>query len=313
MTKKLLDQSESKTGGISTLPSAFVLCLLLTAGCSSALEMTAQQSQQPAGTTTPQLLSAAGTEQSGAAQLNQPSAQPAAGSQTEYAQSSQSASNVSDKKYYVDNKVFLIRPVDTASTEKIAMLTFDDGPKGDSTHKILDTLDKYNAKAVWFVSGFNYGPDYKADPNKADTFKELVLDMKKRGHVIGSHTWEHGNLKQMPTDKQRKEIDEMNKLLESITGDKPKFIRPPFGSDSDVLKEETKKQGMQWMNWSVGSLDWEYKDPQQVVKQTVSTVYNGANILMHDNEVEVQALDSILQQLTAQGYKFVVPTEVRSE
>lgn len=217
------------------------------------------------------------------------------------------------EKYYVDNKVFLIHAADLSNKQKIALLTFDDGPKGDSTRKILDTLDKYHAKAVWFISGFNYGPDYKPDPNKSENFKSLVLEIKNRGHIIGNHTWDHGDFKKQTPEKQRTEITQMNKLLESITGERPHYLRPPFGSYTDVMKAEVKQQAMQWMNWSVGSLDWQYTDPQKVTQQTVSTIYNGAVILMHDNEVEAKALDGTLTQLVEQEYKFVVPTEVKTE
>ncbi|MFC4768305.1 polysaccharide deacetylase family protein [Effusibacillus consociatus] len=217
------------------------------------------------------------------------------------------------KRYYVDTQNFFIHSVEESANEKIALLTFDDGPKGDSTLQILDILDRYHAKSIWFVSGFNYGYNYLPDPHKAKKFEEMILEIRKRGHIVANHSWSHENFKQLPPDVQRKEIASLSELLEKITGEKPKFIRPPFGSYTDVFQDEVKKQGMQWMNWSVGSLDWEYTDPQKVIQQTVSTMHNGANILMHDNPVEVQALDGILKRLTEQGYKFVLPTEVKPD
>lgn len=70
---------------------------------------------------------------------------------------------------------------------------------------------------------------------------------------------------------------------------------------------------MQTMNWSVGSLDWEYKDPDKVVEQVVSTIHSGGNILMHDIPIQAKALEPILKKLTEMGYKFVLPTDVRTE
>ena len=84
------------------------------------------------------------------------------------------------------------------------MLTFDDGPKGEVTLEILDILDKYNAKSVWFVSGFNFGWDYKADPNKAEQFTTLIKEIDKRGHMIANHTWKHENLRKITPEEQRK-------------------------------------------------------------------------------------------------------------
>lgn len=219
--------------------------------------------------------------------------------------------NNTSSQYYVDPHTYLIRPVDTSSKEKIVLLTFDDGPKGASTRQILDTLDKYDAKAMWFISGYNYGPAYRPDPNKATQFEALVKEIHSRGHIVGNHTWQHDNLSKLSLDIQGKEITELNSLLKSITGETPRYIRPPFGVSTNFLDAESKALGMQWLNWSVGSLDWVYTDPLQVVHEVVSHVYNGATILMHDNPVEAQALGDILKQLSAEGYHFVLPTEVR--
>lgn len=217
------------------------------------------------------------------------------------------------KEYYVDLKNFNIHPVDKDSKEKIVLLTFDDGPKGKVTLEILDILDKYQAKSIWFINGFNYGWDYKASPEKGETFKVLVKEIHNRGHIVANHTWEHENLRKLPLDKQKKEILAMNELLTSITGEKIKYFRPPFGAYTDVQKQLMKDENMQWMNWSVGSLDWEHKDPQKVIDQVISTVHNGGNILMHDFPVTAEALDPMLKKLTEMGYTFVLPTEVRTE
>jgi peptidoglycan/xylan/chitin deacetylase (PgdA/CDA1 family) len=215
--------------------------------------------------------------------------------------------------YYVNLNNFNIYPVAEGETDKIALLTFDDGPKGKVTLEILDILDKYNAKSVWFVSGFNYGWDYKSDPNKAEQFTTLIKEIDKRGHMIANHTWKHENLRKTPPEEQRKEILSMNELLEEITGKKPQFFRPPYGAYTDVQKQIMKEEGMQTMNWSVGSLDWEHKDPALIVEQVISTMHSGGNILFHDFPVTAKALDPILQELTKQGYKFVLPTEVKME
>lgn len=217
------------------------------------------------------------------------------------------------KEYYVDMKNFRIHPKDKDSKEKIVLLTFDDGPKGKVTLQILDILDKYQAKSIWFINGFNYGWDYKASPEKAENFKALVKEIHRRGHIVANHTWEHENLRKLSPDKQRKEILSMNELLTDITGEKVKYFRPPFGAYSDIQKQLMVDENMQSINWSVGSLDWEHKEPQKVVDQVVSTIHNGGNILMHDLPVTAEALDPLLKKLKEMGYSFVLPTEVQTE
>ncbi|RKD25677.1 hypothetical protein BEP19_01675 [Ammoniphilus oxalaticus] len=225
--------------------------------------------------------------------------------------------NVEQKQtaYYVDSGLFKIHAVNDSEkvgeAEKIALLTFDDGPKGIVTTEILDILDKYEAKSLWFVSGFNYGVSIdQPDPAKADRFRTLVKEIHQRGHLIGNHTWSHANLRQLSAEEQKREIASMNQLLEEITGEPVRFFRPPFGADTDVQKLYMKEAGMQTMNWSVGSLDWELKEAEQVVEQVVSTIHPGANILMHDLPIQVEALDTILAQLREMGYRFMLPTEL---
>lgn len=217
---------------------------------------------------------------------------------------------VEKPKYYVNTKNFTIHPVDQTSEKKIALLTFDDGPKGEVTGEILDILDRYQAKSIWFISGFNYGWDYQPSSTKADPFKAWVKKIHDRGHIIANHTWTHENLRKISPEKQKQEILSMNELLTSITGEKVRYFRPPFGADTEFQRKLMKDEGMQTMNWSVGSLDWEHKDPEKVINQVVSTIHNGGNILMHDLPVEAKALDSILKKLTDLGYTFVLPTEV---
>ncbi|MDQ0168157.1 polysaccharide deacetylase family protein, partial [Bacillus horti] len=84
----------------------------------------------------------------------------------------------------------------------------------------------------------------------------------------------------------------------------------PFGQNSDVSLEIIREEGMQTMNWSNGSLDWELKQPEEIVEQVLSNMKNGDNILFHDKTITAEALEPILKELKAQGYKFVVPTEV---
>ncbi len=199
---------------------------------------------------------------------------------------------------------------DETVTYKTVLLTFDDGPKGDSTAKILDVLDQYHAKSIWFISGFNYGWDYQPHPEKAAEFEKWVLEIEKRGHIIANHTWEHKNLRQLPDDKVRKEIVELNNLLEKITGKRPQYFRAPFGANSDTSNLVVQEENMQAMNWSVGSLDWELDTPKAIAEQTLSTMHDGANILFHDKEITAESLQLILPALVEDGYKFVLPSKV---
>lgn len=215
------------------------------------------------------------------------------------------------KRYAVNPKTYRIEPFvedenstskedqETEKQEKIVLLTFDDTPTGDATYDILDLLDQYGAKAIFFVNG------HYAEKN-VDTLHEI----KNRGHLIGNHTWWHIYIRKENPETVRDEIVRLNDFIEEELGERPVYFRPPFGQNSDVSLEIIREEGMQTMNWSNGSLDWELKSPEAVVEQVLSNIKSGDNILFHDKRITAEALGPILKELTDQGYKFVLPTEV---
>lgn len=208
---------------------------------------------------------------------------------------------VNEIKYYV-NSNYYIKSLDPNSSSKVVLLTFDDAPQGDYTLEILDILDKYDAKAIFFING-----------HYAVKHQDLIIEIFNRGHLLGNHTWWHENLKKITPEVTTEEIVKVNDLIEELTGKRPEYFRPPFGVMSDYAKEVVANENMQSMNWSLGSLDWEYNKAEQsdlVVGQVLDNIVPGANILMHDKQVTAIALEQILAELIIQGYSFVLPTEV---
>jgi peptidoglycan/xylan/chitin deacetylase (PgdA/CDA1 family) len=207
-----------------------------------------------------------------------------------------------EQKYVVHPKNFMIYPVleeGEESDEPIALLTFDDTPTGDATEQILDTLDRYEAKAIFFVNG------HYAIRN-LDWLKEI----RDRGHLIGNHTWWHIYIRQEDPETVREEIVGLNDFLEEQLGERPVYFRPPFGQNSDVSLQIIQEEGMQTMNWSNGSLDWELKTSAEIAEQVLSNLKSGDNILFHDKQITADALDEILSRMQELGYRFVLPTEV---
>lgn len=214
-------------------------------------------------------------------------------------------------RYVLDAKTFLIKNPQQPK-EKVLLLTFDDGPVGEATMRLLDILDRHHAKSIWFINGHQVAhkrPDgsYSLLPEKAD----LLRDIHKRGHLIGNHTWWHENLRKLPADKQREEIVSTSNLIADVLGEKPKYFRPPFGAHTPVSADICRELGMVSVNWSVGSLDWEpsvYKKSNGVTQQVLRTVHPGGNILFHDRIWTANELDAILTNLEKSGYQFVLPT-----
>ncbi|HYG60445.1 MAG TPA: polysaccharide deacetylase family protein, partial [Symbiobacteriaceae bacterium] len=102
------------------------------------------------------------------------------------------------------------------------------------------------------------------------------------------------------------------KLIEEVAGYKAKYLRPPFGAYNDQLINYAKENGMEVLNWTDGSLDWEgvvdgYKDPKLVVEQVMEQLHPGAVVLLHDTlKHTAEALPEIITKIKAEGYEFIV-------
>jgi peptidoglycan/xylan/chitin deacetylase (PgdA/CDA1 family) len=231
--------------------------------------------------------------------LSQPSAPASADSKTQ--------ANAEVKKEYHMNKNYDIVPNDPNGNKKVVLLTFDDGPKEEAMiNSLLDTLDKHKAKAIFFMNGYRI----KAHP-------ELLKLIDERGGILGDHSWDHIDLKKENNAKIDQQVDDVIKIMKDVTGKTPQFFRPPYGSGNDYLKEKVKNEGMLYMTWSNGSLDWEMtvkkNDPNKVVENVLSQLHYGSNILMHELPWTCEALDKLLTQLEEKGYSFVDPRSIELE
>lgn len=188
-----------------------------------------------------------------------------------------------------------------AQGKKVAMLTFDDGPHPKHTDTVLAALKRENVKALFFVTGYG--------AKNRDVLERIYRD----GHTIGVHTMTHPNMTKLSAEQMRQEIEPLIAIIEQVTGQKPKYFRPPFGAYNDELRKLLKEYNMELVNWTNGSLDWEgtdadgHKDPNKVVADVMKQLHPGANILMHDIHRHTgEALPELIQQIRAEGYEFVV-------
>ncbi|RAP76415.1 polysaccharide deacetylase family protein [Paenibacillus montanisoli] len=207
-------------------------------------------------------------------------------------------------KLYKMNKVYSFVPIDKAATSnKVVLLTFDDGPKEDEMlSSMLDTLDKHKAKAIFFVNGYRV----KEHP-------ELLKKIADRGQTIGNHSWDHINLKKESQASVQKQVGDVQKIVKDVVGTEPVFFRPPFGLGSDYVKKLVREHGMLYMTWSNGSLDWDSSTknkPDKVIANVLDQLHPGVNILMHELPWTAEALDELLTKLESKGYGFIDPATI---
>lgn len=204
---------------------------------------------------------------------------------------------------YHINKVYNVVPNEEGTEKKVVLLTFDDGPKEkDMIESLIDTLEKHHAKAIFFVNGYRV----KANP-------DLLKLIHDRGQIIGNHSWDHVDLKKESAENARKQVEDVQAIVEETIGERPRFFRPPFGSGNEQLHQIVEDNDMIYMTWSNGSLDWDSKNknkPDAVIKNVMEQLHPGSNILMHELPWTVEALDELLTKLEAKGYGFADPRTI---
>ena len=184
---------------------------------------------------------------------------------------------------------------------KEVVLTFDDGPLPKFTKPILDALDEYCTKAVFF----NVGEMAMAYP---DTVKEVLA----RGHTVGTHTWSHPmNLRALGIDKAKDQIERGFAAVALAAGDKPvaPFFRFPGLSDSAPLLAYLQERGIAAFTVDVVSNDSYIGSAQGLQSRTLAQVekQNGGIILFHDIKASTaKALPAILGELKKRGFKVVL-------
>ena len=132
--------------------------------------------------------------------------------------------------------------------------------------------------------------------------------MASEGHLIGNHTATHIMLTSKSKEEACREIEKTNQKIYEVTGKKPTYIRPPFGSWSENLECLIP---MNVILWDIDPLDWKVKNKNKVVRHVVKHAKNGDIILLHDSyKTSVEAALEIIDTLSKEGYTFVTADEL---
>lgn len=186
-------------------------------------------------------------------------------------------------------------------TKNAVSLTFDDGP-GEETEAILDVLKNYRIKAAFFMVG-----------RQVEKFPETARRVVREGHEIGNHSFSHPIYLYQTPKSTRREIEKTQAIIEKTTGIRAKIARPPCGVRTPAYFAETRKLGVQTVQWSVAGFDWLAISAEKIAENVLKNVPPGAIILLHDadsalrsNRREtVKALSLIIEGLKAKNLRAV--------
>ena len=176
--------------------------------------------------------------------------------------------------------------------QKSVYLTFDDGPIPEATPFILDTLDRFNAKATFFMVGEN-----------AVKYTHLLEEVRRRGHQIGNHTYNHLSGMRHFTWTYLANIKKADEVLHT------RLFRPPHGWIRTVQYRVLRHVGIKVVMWDVVTRDYSRLLTAEDVLQNVKHYTRpGSIITFHDSLKSIEklkhALPEALAWLQEQGYEF---------
>ena len=191
--------------------------------------------------------------------------------------------------------------------EKKIYLTFDDGPHPTITPQVLEILKKFNAKATFFCVG-----------NNVKKYKDTFEMIKREGHSVGNHTFNHEKGLITKTKDYVDSVIEADALIQSS------LFRPPHGrikfsqirelkkklriSESQKLRN-SETQKLKIIAWTVISYDWDKSlTPEDCYNNVIKNADDGSIIVFHDSEKAVNnmipALTKVLEHYSDKGFTF---------
>lgn len=185
-----------------------------------------------------------------------------------------------------------------SAEDKYVALTFDDGPSGRYTDRLLDGLMERGAKATFLLCGYRI-KEYPAQTQR-------IID---EGHEVGNHGYSHRNMQELGRRQIAQEVMDTQALLPENC--RVRFLRPPGGCCSDGVRQVAQARNLAILNWSVDPRDWAVQDAAAIEQAVLKHVTDGDVILLHDmSDSSVTAALHIIDQLAAQGYRFVTASQL---
>jgi peptidoglycan-N-acetylglucosamine deacetylase len=180
-------------------------------------------------------------------------------------------------------------------------MTFDDGPHGAQTPRLLKMLKERNIKATFFVVG-----------QCVAQFPEIAKQIVEEGHEIANHSWSHPLLSKMAEGGVREQLQKTHDVVKQTTGVTMTLMRPPFGGFTKNQQSWAHGTwGYKCILWDVDSMDWKHRSPAKTESIIMDTTKSGSIVLCHDiHKTTVDAMEATMDGLVKKGFKFVTVSEL---
>lgn len=157
------------------------------------------------------------------------------------------------------------------TSERIAAMTFDDGPHPEHTPRLLDVLAMHGAKATFFVVG-------AAAAAQPEVTKRIVAE----GHTLANHTFDHRSVPLLPRSEREQQLRRCQAALASFGGDN-RLFRPPYGDQSLASRIDALRLGYEVVAWTFHCSDWLEHDTDFFTGRLTAQLRPGSIFLLHDS------------------------------
>ena len=152
--------------------------------------------------------------------------------------------------------------------EPLVALTFDDGPNPTTTPQVLRILERYNAKATFFLVGA-----------AARRYPGIVRQIAEAGHAIGNHSWDHTSFNTIGGRRRRRQ---MRACQRAIAPYGLRLFRPPYGHQTVGSRLDATLLRFKVIAWSLSVADWSDPDAERMARRLIASVSPGSIVLLHD-------------------------------
>ncbi len=182
-------------------------------------------------------------------------------------------------------------------------ITFDDGPFPIYTPLLLDTLERLGMKATFFLVG-----------QQVEEYPYFAEAIARAGHEVANHTFHHVNLTHLPAQEVLKEIKDAQETITVITGQVPRYFRPPGGDYNDTVLETAHRVGLVTVFWTANSADYTNPQPAALEARVLARVSSGGIMLFHQGiVVTLQILPRLTEILRSRGYLITAVGDLLAE
>ena len=229
---------------------------------------------------------------------------------------------------------------------KYIALTFDDGPEPDWSPQFVEVLNRYGARATFYVMG-----------KKVYDHPDIAKIYTEGGQEIGNHTyWHWQEPEYRPTTQKtieaiKAELIMASNLIEDVTGYRPTNFRAPtlrylhnytvndYSPEydeiqhqfADKLEEACRQLGypiIDTYRHHEGDYDWDssrnefrpgqLRNPEELTHRAMSLAKNWGILLTHDGNTtnvanNIKGLPLLLEALYADGYEVMSVSQIAAK